>query len=117
MNNVVHQVCRNGARRATALAIAAGGAVIVAAPAFAQGVTGGVTYDPTTLANNLLVYLQPLLTVVAITMTIAGCAMCSNNPRAVGGVVGAGVGAIGLIWGLPYAPTAMGVATNALARL
>ncbi len=105
-----------GARRAAALALAAGAVVFSAGPALAQGTAGGVTYDPNTLANNFLAWLQPLLTVVAIAITAAASAGSANNPRQIGPIVGAGVFAIGCIWGFPYIPTAIGVATSMLTR-
>ncbi len=116
MTTVTRRTHRDAARRAAVLALAAGAIVLAAGPAFAQGTAGGVTYDPNTLANNLLSWLQPLLTVVAIAITAAASAGSANNPRAIGPIVGAGLFAIGLIWGLPYAPTAMGIATSMLTR-
>lgn len=115
MTAAIQHTRPNGARRATAFALAAA-ALVLAGPALAQGTAGGVTYDPNALANNFLTWLQPLLTVVAIAITAAASAGSANNPRQIGPIVGAGVFAIGCIWGFPYIPTAIGVATNALTR-
>lgn len=91
--------------------------VSAAAPALAQTTSGGVPqYDPSTLATNLLSWGQPVLTIVAIAITVAACAGSANEPRRMGGIVGAGLLAIGAIWGLPYAPTAMGIAMSAISR-
>lgn len=112
MTSVIHQARPVGARWAASLALATGAAVIAASPAspaFAQYSGGGVAQDPTVFAQNFLAWLQPLLTVIVGGITIGCCVAAAGNPRAVGGIAGTGVFVVGLIWGVPYIPTAMGV--------
>lgn len=110
-------VLQTAARRVGAVAFAVAPAVALsAAPALAQYTAGGVVQDPTVLAQNFLSWFQPLATVVVGAITIGCCVGAAGNPRAVGAVAGTGVFVVGLIWGIPYIPTAMGVLGGALSR-
>ena len=116
MTDVIQHVRPSGARRAAASALAAAAVALAAAPAFAQYTGGGVTYDPGTLANNFLTWFQPVATVVAGAVTIGGCMGAAGNGRQVAGIAGTGAAVVGLIWGIPYLPTAMGVAGALISR-